>query len=269
MVSINRKILFWVFLLALSYFFLFLSVSSNILISLSCFLLIIFFMYMTLRDLAEATTELTSRLTDYECLNLLTTKLLSSLDSRRNLLSLLEGVYKSSEHRSQALSRMRSAMKNTLYQRIFKCKRSDSREAMISSPLTKLLFSLIEKLDFVDESSLKVFFTSLHSLSSSLYLNAKKLKDLITAERLKYKVLQVASSMTLGFMIKMLSVFMRSSSSNASFNLLTFTSFAILSIMLFIVFPSIIHLRFPSFKELVLCIIIFLVFIVLPPYGGA
>lgn len=268
MVSINRKVMLWAFLLASSYFCLFFSVTSNVLLSLSSSLLIFFFTYVTMRELAETITGLNARLTDYEALNLLATTLLSSLDSRRNLLSFLEGAYRSPDNRSQALLKMKNVVRKSLHQRIFKCKRLNNQETRLSSPLTRLLFSLIGKLDFIDESSLKDFFISLHKLSFSLYLNAKKLKDLIVVEKVKYKVLQVASSMTLGFVIKTLSVFMKFSSSNISFSLFTFISFATLSITLFIVFPSIIHLRFPSFKDLAVCIFIFLTFMILPPYGG-
>ncbi|TDA34770.1 hypothetical protein DSO06_04375 [Candidatus Nezhaarchaeota archaeon WYZ-LMO8] len=268
MISVNKKVALWSSLLALSYLFLFLSIVPNILIALS-FFPILFSVYVTLRDLAKITEELTDRLVDYECLNLLAARSISLLDSRRNLLSLFDGIYKSPTHRSHALLRMRLAVGKVLQQKIFKFKILNDQEARISSPLTKLLFSLIEKLDFIDEHSLRELFTSLHNISSYIYLNVKKLKELIAAERLKYKVLQTASSMTLGFMIKILSIFTILSSPNASFSLITFTFFAALSIMLFIVFSSIIHLRHPSFKELAFCIFIFLAFIVLPPYGGA
>ncbi|MEM1625377.1 MAG: hypothetical protein QXZ45_03640 [Candidatus Nezhaarchaeales archaeon] len=225
-------------------------------------------MYITLRDLTRIIMELTDRLIDYECLNLFVTKSISSLNSRRNLLSLFDGIYKSSNYGSQAFLRMKSAIEKVLCQKIFNFKNFNDQEAKISSPLIKLLFSLVEKLDFIDEHSLRDFFTLLNSISSFIYFNIKKMKDLILVERLKYKVLQIASSMTLGFMIKTLSIFTTFSSPNASFNLITFISFATFSIMLFIAFPSIIHLRFPSFKDLALCIFIFLALIVLPPYGG-
>lgn len=258
----------WSLIFMSSYFFLFFSETSNIPASLGCSIFITPFAYITLRDLTNTVAELMSRLTDYESLNLFTFRLLSSLDSRKNLLSILEGICKSSDHKSLSSLKTKNAIRKVLYRRIFKCRRSHDQEVIFSSPATKLFFSLVEKLDFIDEPSLKAFFTSLHKLSSSLRLNAKKLRAFIVAEKVKYKVLQVASSMTLGFMIKTLSIFMNFSSF-ALPNLLTLTSFAILSIIFFIVFPSIIQLRHPSFKELALCIFIFLTFMISPPYGGA
>lgn len=266
----RKKVMLCTILLASSYFLLSLSVTSNFLIALGCCAFISPFLYVTLQDLARVAKMLMDRLTDYESLNLLASKLLSFfLDGKRNIPSILKDVYKSSDYKLRSSLRMKRAVRKALYQRVFKCKRLHDQEVKFSSPTTKFLFSLIGKLDFIDEPSLRAFLALLQRSSLSLLINAKKLKDFITAEKVKFKVLQIASSMTLGFMIKVSFVFMKFSSLSVLPGLFALASFASLSIVFFIIFPSIIHLRFPSLKELVFCLLIFVTFMILPLYGGA
>lgn len=265
---IDKKALSWTILLISSYFLLSFSATSNILVSLSCSLLISPFVYAVLRDLMRMVTELMNRLTDYESFDLFALKLLASLGHSRNLLSIMGDVYKSFNKKSRSSSRIKAFIKKVLYQRILKCKKLCDKDVKFPSPTVEFLLSLMERLDFIDETSLKAFLTSLHNLSSFLRLNARKLRDFIAAEKVKYRVLQMASSMTLGFMIKMLSIFMNSSLFNVPLNLIVLTSFVVLSMIFFVVFPAIIHLRYPSFKEMALYIFIFLIFVILPPYEG-
>ena len=252
-----------------SNFFLFLfSMTSNFFLSFSCSLVTIFFVYIVVKGCIEVVTELTKRFTDYEALHLFATKSMKSLGRQRNLLSLLEEVYKTPCKRSEAQLKIRGIVGDLLCKKILKVKKKNfSGATRLSSPLTRLVFSLLEKLDSFDEASLKNFMTSLHDLSFSLYLNAKKLRELIAVERLKHKVLQIASSMTLGFVIKIFFAFTRFSSTNLTYNVLTFVSFALLSITIFTTLTCTIQLRHPSFKDLVLCFTLFVALACLPLNG--
>lgn len=254
-----------------SNFFLFLlSTTSNFFLSLSCSLAVAFFVYMVMKSCIEVIAELNNRFVDYEVLHLFATKSFKSLASRRNLLSLLEEVYKVPNARSEAQLKMKRIVGGMLCKKILRAEeRNLSSATKLSSPLTKLAFTLLEKLDFIDEVSLRALVTSLRDLSFSLHLNAKKLRELIAVEKLKYKVLQIASSMTLGFVIKTFFAFARFSSTNLVSNALIFASFALLSITIFTVFTCIVQLRYPSLKDLALCFAIFITVILMPPYEWA
>jgi hypothetical protein len=254
-------------LFALNFLLFFFSTTSNFLLSSSCSLVIAFFVYAVIKGCIEVVAELNNRFTDYEALHLFATKSFKSLDSRRNLLSLLRETYEVPCTHSEAQFKMKKMVRDMLRKKILKAKgKNPSGTTKLSSPLTRLVFLLLEKLNFVDEVSLRNFAASLHDLSFSLYLNAKKLRELIAVERLKYKVLQIASSMTLGFVIKTFFVFARLSSMNLAPNIFVFTSFALLSITIFTAFAYIIQLRYPSFKNLTICLLIFVVLLFLPPY---
>jgi hypothetical protein len=252
-----------------SNFFLFLfSMTSNFFLSFSCSLTTIFFVYIVVKGCIEVVTELTERFTDYEALHLFVTKSIKSLGYQRNLLSLLEEVYKTPCKGSEAQLKIRGIVGGLLYKKILKVKKKNpSGAAKLSSPLTRLVFSLLEKLDSFDEASLKNFMTSLHDLTLSLYLNAKKLRELIAVERLKHRVLQIAFSMTLGFVIKTFFVFTRFSYTNLTSNVLTFVSLALLSITIFTTLTCAIQLRHPSFKDLTLCFTLFAALACLPLNG--
>jgi len=253
-----------------SNFFLFLfSITSNFFLSFSCCLTITFFVYMVMKGCIEIVTELANRFTDYEALHLFVTKSIKSLCRQRNLLSLLEEAYRMPCKGSEARLKMRRVIGDLLCKKILKGKRRNfSGATKLSSPLTRLVFSLLEKLGSIDEVSLRNFMTSLHDLSSSLYLNAKKLRELIAVEKFKHRVLQIASSMTLGFVIKTFFAFARFSSMNLTINVLVFASFALLSITIFTALSCVIQLRHPSFKDLALCFVLFAA-LVFPLHGWA
>jgi len=213
-------------------------------------------------------TELNNCFTDYEAFYSFTTKSIESLGRQRNLLSLLKETYKMSHKESEAQLKTKGIVRDLLYRRTSGAKRTNPSSATkISSPLTRLAFSLLEKLNLVDEASLRNLVTSLHDLSFSLHLNAKKLREFIVVEKLKYRVLQMASSMTLGLVMKTFFAFAKFSFVNPIPSALVFISFASLSITIFTVFTCIIQLRYPSFKDLAICFIILAVIIFLPPYG--
>lgn len=264
--TLINKALILVLFFASNFFLFFFSTTSNFFLSSFCSLAITPFVYAVMKCCIEAVEKLSNRFTDYEALYLFATSFFKSLGSQRNLPSLLEEAYNASHARSEAQLKMKKMIGKMLRKRILKAEKNPLSTTELSSPLTKLAFLLLEKLDFVDETSLRDFAASLHDLSFSLYLNAKKLKELITVEKLKYKVLQTASSMTLGFVIKTFFIFARFSSTNSVFNIFVFISFATLSIMLFTVFACIIQLRHPSLKDLSLCLATFITVMLIPPY---
>ena len=266
--TFTNKAVFSSLIFALNFFLFFLSITLNFFLSSSCSLAIALFVYIVMKDCIEIVTELNNRFTDYEALHLLTIKSIESLSRRRNLPSLLEEVYKMPYKRSEALLKARKIVKGLLCKKILKVEKARaSGGTRLSSPLARLVLSLLERLDFIDEISMRSLMISLHDLSFSLYLNAKKLRDLIAVERLKYRVLQMASAMTLGFVIKAFFTLVRFSSINLIPSICVFTSFALLSITIFTLFTYIIQLHHPSLKNLAICFTIFAALIFLPPYG--
>jgi len=266
-VALISKVLVLALAFTLNFFLFFFSTTLNFFLSFCCSLVITSFVYMVMKSCIEVVRELNNRFTDYEALYLFTIRSLKSLGSRRNLLSLLIEAYKVLHVQSEAQQKMKRIIGDTLRKKILKVKKENLLSVTeLSSPLTKLTFSLLEKLDSVDEASLRDFMTSLHDLSFSLYLNAKKLREVMTVEKLKYKILQMASSMTLGFVMKTLFMFTKFSSTNITLNVFVFTSFALLSITIFTVFACIIQLRYPSLKDLILCLTIFIAVTLAPPH---
>ncbi len=253
---------------ALNYFLFSSSITSNYFLSSSCSLAIALSVYIVMKSCIEVVTELNNRFTDYEALHLLIIRFIESLSNRRNLPSLLEEAYKMSYKRSEALLKAREMVKVMLCKKILKVKSARaSGGTRPSSPLTRLALSLLEKLDFIDEISLRSLMISLHDLSFSLCLNAKKLRDLIAVEKLKYRVLQIASAMALGFIIKAFFTLAKFTSTNLTASVYVFTSFALLSITIFTLFTYIIQLHHPSLKNLAVCFTIFAALIFPPLYG--
>lgn len=265
-----RKILLWVSLFGLSFFVLSLSISSNALLPIACSLIVTFFVYIAIRDCFNFIIELNDRLADYELLYLLSNGLVSSIiEGRRNLISLLEGACRNIQKTLPTALRARGTLRALLYKKLFINENSKLiNKVKASSPLTNFILSIIGRLDFADEFSLKNIIVSLHYLSFSIYSNAKKLKELIAVERMKYRVLQTASAMTLGFIVKTFLMFIKFSYTSLSVDLLVVVAFSLFSIVLFVIFSSFVQLRHPSSKELVIPILVLIAFVVLPPYDG-
>lgn len=175
MVLNSIKMLFWVSLFGLSFFTLSLSISSNALLSIACSLIVTFFIYTTIRDCLKFIIKLNDRLADYEFLYFLSNRLVSSIaEGRRNVLSLLKGAYRDTQNTPSTALRMRDTLRTLLYKKLLTIKNLKlANKTKVSSPLTNFILSIIRRLDFADEFSLRSLVISFHNLSFSVYSNAK------------------------------------------------------------------------------------------------
>ncbi|MHC1637437.1 MAG: hypothetical protein ACXQTU_04635 [Candidatus Nezhaarchaeales archaeon] len=263
----NKKILLWAMLLASSYAFFVLFILMNIVAFIASFIVIFFLSFKILRECFALILSLNERTRDYREFSLFTAYLLALSRSNQNLDSLLVGVYNKYSNDRKGDSKFKILLEHLLYRKLFTkapVNIERFRRNTLSSPFVRALWSILKKLDFIDKESLSDILFLSHKLSRDLCQNAENVKTFVKSEKLKFQVLQIATAMTLSFIIKTSLILMEYPFIGVLSDPIALTFFTFTFLLFSLSFVPFLQLRTPSFKELVVSSLAFLAVLAFP-----
>jgi len=258
----KTKALLWSTILALSYASLMLIISTNMEVFIISFIAIFFLFFKVFKESFDFISSLNERVDDYREFSLLTSHLLALTKLNHNLDSLLVEAYEKYTSDKGKNSKFKILLEDLLGKKIFREMqlnvRNSVREKKLSSPLIEVLWSTLKKLDSIDREGLSEILSLSYQLSRHLYQNARRVKALIKSEKIKFQVLQIATAMTLSFIIKTSFILMKYPLISTSFNPLTLIFFSLTFLLFSSSFVPLLQMRIPSFKELAPSLLAFL-----------
>ncbi|MDW8050307.1 MAG: hypothetical protein RMI99_04530 [Nitrososphaerota archaeon] len=223
--------------------------------------------FKALTAISSITSLLNDRIKEYKHFSSFVSHLLAASRLSHNVDSILVDVYGRYVHNEKGF-KLKTLLNQHLQKRLLTFSMQNNKNNFEGkttfSPFIETLWTLLRKVDIIDEKSLRGVLLMIHQLCRNVYNDAKRIKTFIRSEKLKFQVLQIATAMTLSFIIKTSMVLTRYPHIDFSLNVEALIASSLALLLSSLSFVPFLHLHQPSLKNLALSLFVFFIVLLLP-----